>query len=212
MTASRVLVTMVGPDRPGIVAAVTAPVAERGWNLEDAAMCILEGFFTILMVVAVPEGTGGDVVREAVGGPAAGMGLEVTAYPLRPGSAEAQESGPGLEPMTVSVHGSDHPGIVHAVASAISDAGGNIVDLSARLLDAEPGTDNASGDAQADVGADTRSAGSAAGSAGGGSYVMFIRALIPSGDQAASLPVRLVEVCSAMGVQCRVQPDVADVL
>jgi len=47
-------VSAIGADRPGIVAAVTGVLVDRGCNLEDASMSILRGHFAMMLVVAAP--------------------------------------------------------------------------------------------------------------------------------------------------------------
>ena len=49
----------VGRDRPGIVAAVSEVLLAHSANIEDSQMTILRGHFTMVLVVATPEG--GDV-------------------------------------------------------------------------------------------------------------------------------------------------------
>ena len=44
-------VTVVGQDRPGIVAAVAEALYDLGCNLEDATSTILRGHFSMMLVV-----------------------------------------------------------------------------------------------------------------------------------------------------------------
>ena len=52
MSFPHVAVTVVGNDRPGIVAGVTEVLFEQGCNLEDTSMTILRGHFTMMLVAA----------------------------------------------------------------------------------------------------------------------------------------------------------------
>ncbi|MDP9418148.1 MAG: ACT domain-containing protein, partial [Actinomycetota bacterium] len=45
-------VTVIGHDRPGIIADVTAVLAELGGNLEDSSMTILRGHFAMTLLVS----------------------------------------------------------------------------------------------------------------------------------------------------------------
>ena len=47
-------VTVLGDDRPGIVADVTAAVAGLGGNLEDSTMTLLRGHFAMVVLVRTP--------------------------------------------------------------------------------------------------------------------------------------------------------------
>ena len=47
-------VAALGPDRPGVVAALTRVLLARAGNLEDASMHQLSGQFAMTLVVDVP--------------------------------------------------------------------------------------------------------------------------------------------------------------
>ena len=49
--ASLVAVTVLGDDRPGIVADVTSALAGLGCNLEDSTMTLLRGHFAMVVLV-----------------------------------------------------------------------------------------------------------------------------------------------------------------
>ena len=114
-----VAVTAVGADRPGIVAAVTGVLVEHGCNLADTSMTILRGHFAMMLVVDAPAALSPAQLEEALGGPASALDLVVTVRPID----EAVAASPGGEPWTVSVYGSDRPGIVHGVTSKLAAAG-----------------------------------------------------------------------------------------
>ncbi|HEX9888825.1 MAG TPA: ACT domain-containing protein, partial [Nitriliruptorales bacterium] len=56
-------VTAMGADRPGIVATVAEVLRDRGGNLEDSAMTILGGHFSMMLLVATEDDP--DALREA---------------------------------------------------------------------------------------------------------------------------------------------------
>jgi len=47
---SRVVITVLGSDRPGIVAAVAAALARHEANILDISQTILQGIFTMTMI------------------------------------------------------------------------------------------------------------------------------------------------------------------
>ena len=51
---SLIAVTVVGHDRPGIIADVTGRLAELGFNLEDSTMTLLRGHFAMMLICAGP--------------------------------------------------------------------------------------------------------------------------------------------------------------
>jgi glycine cleavage system transcriptional repressor len=118
-------ITVIGTDRPGIVADVSAVLAGLGLNLTDSTMTRLRGHFTMTLVC-----TGG-VTRtniEAALAPLAGP-LVVS---VREVAAE-DTAPPTGEHYVLRLHGADRLGIVAAVTRVLADAGGNITDLTTRL-------------------------------------------------------------------------------
>ena len=119
-------VAALGPDRPGVVAALTEVLLAGSGNLEDASMHQLSGQFAMTLVVDVP----GDAasVRAELEPVGERLGLLISVREVS--GADSWAAG---DSYVVSVHGADRPGIVHRVAAAIAGAGGNICDLSTRL-------------------------------------------------------------------------------
>lgn len=126
-TVTTIAVTVVGHDRPGIIADTTAVLAGLGLNLEDSTMTLLRGHFAMMLLCS------GDVsastVEESLRPIAADGRLIVSARAV-PAEDESVVAGPGY---LVTVHGGDRPGIVSAVTRVVADAGGNITDLTTRL-------------------------------------------------------------------------------
>ena len=124
---SLLAVTVIGHDRPGIIADVTAGLADLGLNLEDSTMTLLRGHFAMTLVCA-GDRTADDV--ESALSPLTADGallVSVRAVPSEPGP---DSSG---TPYVLTVYGGDRPGIVSAVTKVLADAGGNITDLTTRL-------------------------------------------------------------------------------
>ena len=128
VSVNEIVVTVVGRDRVGAVADVSAALAELSLNLTDSTMTLLRGHFAMTLICA------GDAtpahVETALAPLCADGRLVATVRPVEP-EAAAVESG---EPYTVIVHGADRLGIVAAVTGALAALGGNITDLSTRLV------------------------------------------------------------------------------
>ena len=52
---TRAILSVLGEDKVGIVAAVSAALAETGTNIEDIRQTILSGMFSMTMLVTVDE-------------------------------------------------------------------------------------------------------------------------------------------------------------
>lgn len=120
---SQLAVTVIGPDRPGIIADVTEALAGTGVNLEDSTMTLLRGHFAMMIVCSGSL----DEVRTAVE-PLRGD-LVITVRAMGP-EHEHAAIGPSY---LLSVHGADRPGIVAAVTRMVAAVGGTITDLATRL-------------------------------------------------------------------------------
>lgn len=127
--ARLIAVTVVGVDRPGIVAAITRVLFERGCNLEDVSSTILRGHFSMMLVVSTPDDVDPIVLEEELGRAGAELGLIVTVRPVETASSD-------VTPPThmISVYGADQPGIVFRVAESLAAAGANITDLTSRVI------------------------------------------------------------------------------
>jgi glycine cleavage system transcriptional repressor len=121
-------VTVLGHDRPGIIADVTAVLASLGGNLEDTTMTLLRGHFAMTLIVACSR-TAAEV-DEALRPVTTDSGLVVSVREVPPEASVAT----GL-PYLLTVHGADRPGIVSAVTRLCADVDANITDLATRLSD-----------------------------------------------------------------------------
>jgi len=116
-------ITVIGPDRTGIVAEVSEALAGVGANLSDSTMTRLRGHFAMTLICTGPAAE--DVSKALAPLP----GVLATVRAVQP-EADADVAG---EPYLVSVHGADRLGIVAAVTGVVAAAGGNITDLTTRL-------------------------------------------------------------------------------
>lgn len=119
-------ITVIGPDRTGIVADVAGALSGLGANLTDSTMTRLRGHFAMTLVCTGP---GAAAVEQALAPLSADGGLLATVREVQP---ETDAAAAGV-PYVVSVHGADRLGIVAAVTRVVADAGGNITDLTTRL-------------------------------------------------------------------------------
>jgi glycine cleavage system transcriptional repressor len=123
---SELAITVIGHDRPGIVADVAEALAKLGANLTDSTMTRLRGHFAMTLICNGPAAPEVEAALEPL---AAGGQLLATVREVRPETGAASAG----EPHLMSVHGADRLGIVAAVTRVLAEAGGNITDLTTRL-------------------------------------------------------------------------------
>lgn len=131
---TRVAVAAFGPDRPGMIAAITGVLMGHGGNLEDTSMTVLQGNFAMMLVVSVPEGESSSSLEAALSHEVAPLGLTVMVRPLDDVATVGGEVMVEESNWSVSVRGADRPGIVHRVTRLLADHGANIVDLTTRVI------------------------------------------------------------------------------
>jgi glycine cleavage system regulatory protein len=122
------VLTLIGPDRPGLVEALAERVAAHGGNWLESRMAHLAGHFAGLLHVEVPDDR--LTALEAALGDLQGLGLRVLAHG---GTAR-----PAEKPRTVRLEatGQDHPGIVRDIAQVLARHRVNIAELTTDRLSA----------------------------------------------------------------------------
>lgn len=76
---TRAVLSVLGEDRVGIVAAIATALAESGVNIEDIRQTILEGIFSMTMLVTVDEDARAfEEIQARLAEVADGLGMQVT--------------------------------------------------------------------------------------------------------------------------------------
>jgi ACT domain-containing protein len=74
-----VIVTVLGPDRHGLLAAVATTIAEANANIDDVSQTVTGGMFTMIMFVSFgATETTLDDLQEALAETGKRMGLQIT--------------------------------------------------------------------------------------------------------------------------------------
>ena len=124
---AQLIITAVGPDRPGIVGELTAHLHAAGGNILDSRMVNLRGEFAMMILLEVPEGSAsrvaGDLPRHGEG-----LGLTLSVAPQHAGAAKPPE---GI-PYRLKTYSMDQPGILARLTAVLRAAGVNIEELEAR--------------------------------------------------------------------------------
>jgi len=123
----QLVITAVGPDRPGLVGELTGHLFSAGANVADSRMVNLRGQFALLLLVEGAEAVL-QKMQPAVKDAGQKLGLTVTF------TAHAEPRGPAAGvPFKLKTYSMDQPGIVHRVTSLLQKHGVNIEELQTRL-------------------------------------------------------------------------------
>ena len=119
-------ITVVGHDRPGIIARTAEVLSAYRMNLEDSSMTLLRGHFAMTLVCA-GDADPAAVEQALVAAVDPSLAVTVRRVP------DEHSRAPVGSTYLVTVHGADRLGIVARLAGTIAAAGGNITDLTTRL-------------------------------------------------------------------------------
>lgn len=127
MEKKKMVLTAVGPDRPGLVRGIASAIHEGGANLEDSRMAILAGDFALIVLFsgtpeAIEQVTAKARVLERE------LDFQIRVKQATPASATAE-----FRPFEVVVTGVDQPGIVHRVGQVLAELEVNVASLESRL-------------------------------------------------------------------------------
>jgi glycine cleavage system regulatory protein len=113
------ILTVVGPDRPGLVRALSEAVAACGGSWLESHMARLAGQFAGIVLVEAPESLLADLRALE------GQGLRIVVQSGATGAVVA-----AAEPrLALEVVGNDRPGIVRDIAQILAASGVNIEEL-----------------------------------------------------------------------------------
>lgn len=116
------VLTLLGPDRPGLVEAIAEPIARHGGNWLESRMAHLAGKFAGILRIEVPAGQEAALV-------AALRALEATGLKLTIDSGPSAARLSGARPFVLELVGLDRPGIVREISHALAEDGVNIEEL-----------------------------------------------------------------------------------
>jgi glycine cleavage system transcriptional repressor len=128
-----VSVSVMGYDRPGIVAGVSKVLFENGCNIEALSQTVLMGQFAMIVVAAPLKGSSADALKKDLAALAREMNLEIHVRMLNPEERLAFNAGEA-EPFVITVRGVDRPGLVFAVTDILAEQGINITRLGAEVV------------------------------------------------------------------------------
>ncbi len=117
------ILTVIGPDRPGLVRALAQSVAAHGGSWLESRMARLAGQFAGIVLVEAPE----TLLAELHALENEGLRIVVHPGEISPGTSSGER-------LAVEVVGNDRPGIVRDVARVLAAHGVNIEELTTGVV------------------------------------------------------------------------------
>ncbi len=124
------MLTLVGQDKPGIVAKITTALFDAGAKLGEASMMRLGGNFTIMLMVKSEQSI--EQLNQSIEAVVKEMQLTSSFQ-----SIEASLHQHEIPDTRITVYGADRPGIVAKATTHLLDAGFNILDLESDVAGSE---------------------------------------------------------------------------
>jgi len=136
----KVLVSVLGYDRPGIIAAITRILFDLDCNIENVSQTLLQSQFAGIFIAAPPPDLNIDTLRRNLEQGMAAMGLQVHLMPFTPEPAcfDTVKS----QPFVITTQGPDRKGLVAGITEVLARHGINVTHLQAVFKGGEDPGDN----------------------------------------------------------------------
>lgn len=125
--------TGIGPDKPGIVAALTKIVTDLSGNIVDTSMTMLGSQFALLMSITLPAEKSLEAVQQSFKPIEQELGFTVF---VKQDTATTETTSPAIdgEPHMISIAGEDKTGITYEFTQILAKFDINITDLNAQSI------------------------------------------------------------------------------
>jgi glycine cleavage system transcriptional repressor len=125
----KMIISVLGEDRPGIIAAVTKAIFERDFNIEDVSQTILQNQFSGIFIATGPKSVSARDLRQAFEEATAGFDLHFHVRQLD--SVEITWTSCACEPFIITTRGPDRKGLVAGVTALLARHNVNVTQLRA---------------------------------------------------------------------------------
>ncbi|OCC14809.1 Glycine cleavage system transcriptional antiactivator GcvR [Dissulfuribacter thermophilus] len=125
----KIVISVLGTDRPGIVALVARHLFENGCNIEDVNQTRLQTELAAIFIVSIPDGLEAHGLRSLLQDALDPLGLHVLVKEMV--TDERYVHNVEGEPFVVTTIGPDRLGLVAGITEVMADFGVNITNLRA---------------------------------------------------------------------------------
>jgi len=130
----RMVITISGNDRPGILANVSRVVYQSQCRLEDLSQTVIRGLFTMILIAQAPREEFFTNLAVQLQDLARDLDLEINSQRMPLEKMIPFEDGEGgeTEPFIIAVRGENQPGLVYGITSVLAEREINITNLDAK--------------------------------------------------------------------------------
>jgi glycine cleavage system transcriptional repressor len=126
---NKAILSILGRDRPGIVAAVARVLFDQNCNIENVSQTMLQTEFAGIFIASLPEGMSVADLHQELHARLTPIGLTVLTKPCEHGEDVAPAT--ACEPFVITTRGPDRKGLVAHISGVIARHGVNITNLQA---------------------------------------------------------------------------------
>jgi len=123
----KLVLSVLGQDRPGIVALVTRILAQNNCNIEDLTQTILQSEFAAIIIFTSPEGAALKNLENDLQAQLSPLDLSIKIKPMHSRQAEQKTN----QPFVITTLGRDQVGQIARLSEAIRDLNCNITKINA---------------------------------------------------------------------------------
>jgi len=137
---NKAILSVLGQDRPGIVAAISKILFQQNCNIENVSQTRLQSEFAGIFIVAMPEALSLETLKDCLIDELQHLDMHVQIKPL-----QTQDSaGPSakFESFVITTKGPDRKGLVAGITEVLATHGANITNLQAVFKGGEEPGDN----------------------------------------------------------------------
>lgn len=139
---NKVLISVLGNDQPGIMAAVATVITEHGGNIENLSQTLLKSVFGALLLVSIPQDAQREQLHQALQQVGQKMRLAIHLDIWDQQLPPWQEHPPEVQPYILTVIGPDRRGLVAEIATQLAHHGVNITQVQAIFKGGDKPMDN----------------------------------------------------------------------
>ena len=116
---SALVITLIGPDRPGLVRAISDKATEHGANWTDSVMANFAGQFAGIVHLQVPDANSAALLTAL-------RSLECDDLHIQVAQAAGAAATAPLRRLHLALVGHDRPGIIHSISTRLAAQGVSI--------------------------------------------------------------------------------------
>ncbi|WP_273150356.1 glycine cleavage system protein R [Methylophaga thiooxydans] len=128
---SKVLISVLGSDQPGIIAIVSNVINKRNGNIENLSQTLLNDVFGALLQAELAEGDSAEALQQAIEAACEDMALFIRVHSWSETTSDWHQHKPEVQPYIVTAIGPDSQGLVAEIAGKLFTHGANITNIQA---------------------------------------------------------------------------------